>query len=133
LAKKEYIGIFDDLKENTNAFAQELFDFLEVENYALKEELRKKSLPAAKARSKWAAYLAKRAAWLFRELGFPRVVGKVKNAWLVHHLSYDPYDEKPSPDARVLDELRDYYYPTIKSLDKNLDLRLRKRWGYDRG
>jgi len=125
-----HVGIFDDLKESPDAFAQEIFSFLGVEKRELTEELTKKTLPAAKARSKWAAHFAKRAAWLFRELGLSHVVGKVKTSALVHRLLYDRYDKKPAPDPEVLGKLRNHYIPTVEALDKNLNLQLIERWDY---
>ncbi|WP_263840540.1 sulfotransferase domain-containing protein [Salinibacter sp.] len=126
-----HVGIFDDLKNNPNLFAQEIFDFLGVERRELTEKLEKKSLPAARARSKWTAHLAKRAAWLFRGLGFPQIVGKVKTSPIVHRLLYEPYDKKPEPSPEIMENLRDYYTPTVKALDKKLGFSLQHRWGYE--
>lgn len=126
-----YVGVFDDLTETPTAFARELFEFLEVEPYEVPNGLTQKALPAAEARSKWIAHLAKRAAWLFRELGLSNVVGRVKTSSVIHRLLYSQYDRKPTPDPGTMEELRADYAPTVEALDRNLNLQLLERWGYE--
>jgi len=125
-----HIGIFDELKESPEKFARQIFRFLGVEKRRLPEALTQKSMPAAEARSKWIAHLTKRAAWLFREIGLSNVVGRIKTSPIVHRLLYSSYDEKPTADPRVMEQLRKEYAPTVEALDRALDLRFRERWGY---
>lgn len=125
-----YVAVFDNLKKDPTAFATNIFRFLEVDHKGLPQRLTQKTLPAAQPRSRWISHVVKRLAWIFRDTGFPSLVGKIKTSPLVHRILYKPHDNKPSPDEDAVRYLRSYYSDMVIELDKHIDANVRDQWGY---
>ena len=127
-----FVGVFDDLQADSNAFAGALFDFLGIDRIDLPEELRGKTLAAAKARSLFLARLMKKGAWFVRDLGLSALVGRIKSSPWVDRMLYDPYTDAEKP--RLSDEtrriLRADFAPKVAALDDLLGMDLQQRWGY---
>ena len=126
-------GLFDDLQADPAAFAESLFRFLGVSPLAVPDELRDKTLPAARPRSTVMAKLAKRTALLLRGLGFPRLVTRIKSSLLVQRALYREYtpDTRPVPDEATVGVLKARFAPEVRRLDEWFGLDLVRRWGYE--
>jgi hypothetical protein len=127
-----HIAVFDDLKFAPQTFADDLFEFLDVERLALTKSLTKPALPAAAPRWQFAAKIAKRAALVLRDLGLPGLVSRIKQMGWMQRGLYRAYDinERPCMNPKVHRQLRDLFKPEIIQLDARYRLNLRKRWGY---
>jgi hypothetical protein len=128
-----YVAVFDDLEADPGAFASQLFDYLGVDNLRLPEEMYEKALPAGVARFGPAARVAKQAALIVRQAGFPELVGRVKSSAFVQRTLYKALSNgsKPQPDAALARQLKDGFRDDVAALDAMLGTQLTKRWGYD--
>lgn len=131
--KHIYVGLFDNLQSDPVAFANKIFCFLGVDELEIPEALRGKSLPASRPRSLVAAQFVKQSALLFRALGLPNLVTKVKTVPLVQHALYKEYDAESRPrlDAQTVARLQSVFRDDIKQLDNWFGLGLLARWGYE--
>jgi hypothetical protein len=119
-----HIFLFDDLKNNPKSFAVKVFDVLGLSetghiNY------QKKVRAARKARSHFAARLAKQAAIFARDMGYAELVGSVKRGPLARML----YSDYKSGNKPVMSEdtrryLTDLFRPDVLELEKILGIGL---------
>jgi hypothetical protein len=121
------ILFFDDLKENSVVFANQILSFLDVEtglDLPYNEHVR----PASAPRSFLLAKIAKKGANNARRFRMEGMVGKLKDSCLTH-LLYSPY--KPSEKPRLSKELRDWlkkkFEDDIRQLERELGISL-ERW-----
>lgn len=128
-----HVAVFDDLVENPNAFAADLFEFLGVKAIDLPSSRRRRMLPAGVPRSKPLAGAAKRCAHLLQRLGQRRLRGRLKRSRIVRNLLYRNLSDNERPkmaeDTRA--RLRAFYAAEMVSLDALLGTSLSDRWGYE--
>ena len=115
---------FDNLKNDSRAFAAELFDFLKV-SFPHDLPYEQKILSASKPRSYVIAKFFKASAKMARYIGFSRLVGQIKRnpvaLWF-----YIPYrkDTRPSlqPETRI--DMQKYFKKDQQELEKLLNVDL---------
>lgn len=93
------VFFFDDLRADAAAFAARIFAFLGVD---FVEDLpyHERVLGASQARSRAVAHLMKSGANFARELGWLRLVGRVKSSPAVQRLLYRTYAPRSQPVLR---------------------------------
>ena len=132
--KREQIvmAVFDDLVADPQRFFDSLCDVLRIDHALLPSRLKERVLPAAKPRLPRVTKFARGIGWKIRRLGFPGVVGMIKESSLLTRVLYSPYapNEKPqmSPWARKF--LQETFSPEVQQLDALLGTNLSARWGY---
>lgn len=118
------VFLFDELQANPRALARSLYAFLDLDGSFVYRDADKKVLPASTARFQWLASGAKRSARVVRKLGYPGLVGRLKNAWVTRML-YKPTDDDAS---QMSDEdrswLRDYFSEDVRALEELLRVNL---------
>jgi len=121
--------LFDDLKEDAEAYAEQLFQFLDCGPLDDQDLFTKKVLPASKARNKWVARSVKRSALAVREMGFPDLITKVKASPLTR-LLYKPFapGERPDMKPQTREHLKTYYQDDIEQLSTLLRRDLTEMW-----
>lgn len=126
------VTVFDDLKNDSQLFADTVLKRIGVSPRELPNELRAKMLAAGKARSLLVAKLVKRGAWIARDLGLSKLVGRVKGSRAVDRMLYSAFDEteRPKPAETTARDLRHYFYEEVRRVDEIFSLDLTKRWGY---
>jgi hypothetical protein len=128
-----HVGVFDDLSERPQQFADELFDFLGIARMPLRAGQLVKMMPAGKPRSQsvmtFTKYLSKR----LKQLGFRALMGRIKRSRRVRDVLYQAYTDrdKPKPTAEEAAKLRALFKPEVEELDRMLGTQLIARWGYD--
>lgn len=127
-----FIPVFDQLTANPQRFFDSLCDFLGIEHLVLSSQLREKVLPAGKPRLPRLAKFSREMSWKVRQIGFPGLVGKIKDSRILSRILYCPFEtgEKPqiSPSARQ--RLCEIFSPEIQRLDTLLGTDLSVLWGY---
>ena len=115
---------FDDLKSDPEAFAGNVFKFLGLSSEKT-IQYSKRVRPASRPRSYFLARIGKFGATASRELGFPQLVGVVKNSRLTQ-LLYAPYSQKDRPqmDPAIREELSDLFEPSISRLENMFEVNL---------
>jgi hypothetical protein len=126
-----HVGLFDDLRSDAQAYADEVFDFLSVGRLVLPPAGLKSRMPAGTPRSAMAATAAKSASQLVKRAGLTRLRSRVKRSVLVRQALYRPYrDDRPTVDPAVAAELRRSFLSEVCELDRMLDQPVSQRWGY---
>lgn len=127
-----HVGLFDELRDDPDAFANRVFAFLGVSRWTLPRRLRGKYMPAGEPRLRAVAATARAAAALARRAGLRSVVGRAKRSRLVRGVLYRSYvgGEKPTMRPETLEALRRTFRPEVEELDALLDADLGRRWGY---
>lgn len=127
-----FVAVFDDLVANPQRFFDNLCDFLGLQHVALSNQLKEKVLPAAKPRFPRVTKFARGISWEVRRLGFPGVVGRIKESALLHRFLYSPYgpNEKPQISSSAREFLHEVFTPEVQRLDALLCSNLSVRWGY---
>ncbi|HWC35203.1 MAG TPA: sulfotransferase [Mycobacteriales bacterium] len=124
-----YIALFDDLKQDPQAFMDGLTDWLGIERMTLTAEQLEPRREASTARSRPVALLVKRSALLARELRLDTLIGVVKRSPLVQRALYRPMgDERPSPSQAAVLHLHAALGDDLAQLDAALGLDLAGRW-----
>lgn len=125
-----HIAIFDDLKDDPQAFLDALLHKLGVAPLALPPEDLDSRLPASRARSLPVAWTVRQAANVVRHFDGATLVGKVKRHPLVHRALYVPITSKPeiSPDARAY--VQEALADDVRLAESISGLPLRERWGW---
>ena len=123
------VFIYDDLKADNEAFAAQLFDFLNVGPLPDGAILGKRVLGASEARSRVAAKLSVAAAHAIRAAGFPEVVTKIKNGFIAQ-LLFKPIsrDNYPTMLPETHNQLREYFREDLERLSEMLERDLVKLW-----
>ncbi len=124
------IMIFEDLRENPEAYAKSIFDFLGLE-FIEEIDYHQRVLEAASPRNWMLARVAKDGAEIVRQVGLPNVVAFVKRQPAIRNLLYRTFaaGERPriSPETREM--LREHLGPSVLRLQGMLDVDL-SVWGY---
>lgn len=128
-----HVAIFDDLAANPQIFFDDICRFLKIKQKFLPEDMKGKTLAAAKPRFRFLSGIARSIGWQVRRLGMPNAVTAIKSSNLFNQLFYTAYSSKDKPEISpvVLNYLHNIFYPEIRKLDKMLELDLSNRWGYD--
>lgn len=126
-----YLGVFDDLKHDPQAFIDDVLAWLGLEPWELDEQDRGRRLPASRPRSALLARSARSAADVVRRFDGAGVVGTVKRSPLVQRALYTPLaaDAPGMPDedaAWIRSELRE----EIERVDRAFGTDLIGRWGW---
>jgi len=110
---------FADIASSPIAVTGALYRFLDVEATHRPALLRKKILPAARARSVPVAYAAKQIAVALRAIGLPAVVGHLKRSTTIQRMLYVPYtsDDYPQLDDEERARLTATFSPDIARLE----------------
>lgn len=128
-----HIGLFDDLRSDAQAYADDVYDFLSIRRLVLPPTELKSRMPAGTPRSALAATAAKSASRLVKRAGLSRLRSRVKRSVLVRQALYRPYrDDRPTIDPAVSAELRQSFLDEVCELDTMLDQPVSQRWGYRR-
>lgn len=128
-----YVSSFDSLQKDSNEFIQELFRFLGVAAMELPEELRERTLSAARSRSLLLASMLKKAAFVARHIGLANLVGRLKMSKGVQNILYGEYsdEEKPRPRPETVKRLRERFADDVHRCDKMLGTDCAEEWGYN--
>jgi hypothetical protein len=129
-----HVAIFDDLKADPRRFAQQIFEFLGLEEMELPPAALRPRMPAGVPRSKSLAMLAKKGSRLALRLGLVRLRGKVKVSTRIRNVLYRPYgeDDRPELPPEIAARLRAEYASEVAAVDALLGTDLAGRWGYAR-
>lgn len=121
--------VFDDLKSDNQAYADQLFQFLNVGPLPDESILGKRVLGASEARSRVAAKVSVGVARAVRAAGFPEIVTKIKNSFVAKML-FKPIDRNHYPAMLPETELRlkDYFRSDIEALSNRLDRNFVELW-----
>jgi len=129
-----YVGLFDDLSKDPQAFIDPLLTWLDVKPMRLDEELVKARLPASSARSTRLARTVRDTADWARRRNAAGFVGRIKRSPLVHKALYKPLggSSGPKPTMSVEDAqfVRDELESEIAELELLLGMDLRGRWNW---
>ena len=126
------VQLFDDLRSDPQAYADQVFDFLGLPRLVLPPSDLGSRMPAGVPRSSFAAAAAKSASQLVKRAGLRRLRSRAKRSALVRHALYRPYaDDRPLPDADTAAALRRVFATEVAELDRLLDRPVSRRWGYD--
>lgn len=127
-----FIGVFDDFAADPQAYVDRLLAWLDIEPLRLSDEQREAMLPAARARSRVLARLARSSADLVREkLDGANLIGRVKRSALVQRVLYVPLgDDKPTMTDDERAAVHRALGPEIAQLDCRYGLGLARRWGW---
>jgi hypothetical protein len=110
------ILFFEDLKSNPEAFAKDVFQFLNI-SFVRNINYSKKVLPTNRPRSYAIARMVKVGANAARNLGFPTLVGFIKRSAFSKVL-YLPYEEgeRPRMHPAVKEKLQKIFEPEVLKL-----------------
>lgn len=126
-----FVGLFDDLRDDPQAFFDGLTDWLGLDRLVLSEEDRQAQLSASRARVPLLAWLVRYAANWVRVHDGARAVGRVKRSPLVHRVLYTPMGEKtPSMEPQDRDWVREQLLNEVLIVERDWGLPLRERWGW---
>jgi len=119
---------FSNLREDSEEFAREVFDFLEV-SMVEHIDYERRVRPAGEARNFYLAKVLKWAGLLVRRLGLVNLQGRIKNSRLVNRIFYRPFSgsDKPELDNETERRLRAEFDEDIRSLEELLEVDL-GRW-----
>jgi hypothetical protein len=129
-AESVYVAVFDDLGADPQKFISDLLDWLGVDGFELTDELLATRLPASKARSAFAARMARGAADWVRERNGAEIVGRVKRAALVQRVLYRPLKEKPGIEPEDSAFIRAALDGEMARVESRFGVDLRARWGW---
>jgi hypothetical protein len=126
-----HVSLFDDLRADPQAYADEVFDFLGAGRLELPPADLKSRMPAGTPRSTTAATVAKSASKLAKRAGLRRLRSRVKRSVLVRQALYRSYkDDRPTIDPAVAAELRLGFADEVLRLDGMLGRPVSTLWGY---
>lgn len=126
------VQLFDDLKRDPQAYADEVYDFLGVPHEVLPPSELRSRMPAGVPRSRVAASAAKSASQLVKRLGLRRLRSRVKRSARLRQTLYRPYtDDRPTLDPATAARLRDEFAQEVADLDQLLGVPVSRRWGYE--
>ena len=130
-AEQLLVSLFDDLRQDPQAYADEVFDFLGVRRLELAPADLKSRMPAGTPRSTVAASGAKVASRLVKRAGLARLRSRAKRSLLLRRALYRSYrDDRPTIDPIVAAELRQGFLGEVLRLDAMLGRPVAQRWGY---
>ena len=130
-AEQIQVSLFDDLRGDTQAYADEVFDFLGISRLELAPSDLQSRMPAGVPRNAALASGAKSMAKLVKRAGLARVRSRVKRSRLVRQALYRPYrDDRPTIDPALAARLRVDFVDEVQRLDSMLGRPVSERWGY---
>ena len=130
-AEQLLVSLFDDLRQDPQAYADEVFDFLGVRRIELAPADLKSRMPAGTPRSTVVASGAKVASRLVKRAGLARLRSRAKRSLLLRRALYRSYrDDRPTIDPIVAAELRQGFLDEVLRLDALLGRPVAQRWGY---
>jgi Sulfotransferase family len=130
-AHQIHVQLFDELRADPQAYADAVFDFLQVSRLTLPAADLKSRMPAGTARSEAVAAAARSASRLVKRAGLTRLRSRVKRSVLLRQALYRSYaDDRPTIDPALAAELRRGFAPEIAELDGLLGAPVGRRWGY---
>jgi len=130
-AEQLLVSLFDDLRQDPQAYADEVFDFLGVRRLELAPADLKSRMPAGTPRSTVVASGAKVASRLVKRAGLARLRSRAKRSLLLRRALYRSYrDDRPTIDPIVAAELRQGFLGEVLRLDALLGRPVAQRWGY---
>lgn len=111
---------FDNLKDNPEGFAFQIFKFLGLKNIDM--NFSNKVRAARDSRSILLSRVSKYLAISLRKSGYPNLLGIIKNNLLINRILFEKNDEEISLESKIL--LRKYFHYDIEKLGKliNKDL-----------
>jgi hypothetical protein len=128
-----HVSLFDDLRRDPQAYADEVFGFLGISRVELPPADLKSRMPAGRPRNAAVATAAKSASKLAKRTGLRRLRSQVKRSVLVRQLLYRPYkDDRPTIDPALATELRRGFTDEVRRLDPMLGRSVSELWGYSR-
>ena len=126
------VQLFDDLKADPQAYADDVFDFLGVPRLELPPSELRSRMPAGVPRSRTAAAAAKSASRMVKRVGLRRLRSRVKRSAKVRQALYRPYaDDRPTPPPDTVVRLREGFAGEVAALDDLLGVPVSRRWDYD--
>jgi hypothetical protein len=126
-----HVSLFDDLRTDPQAYADEVFGFLAVRRLELPAADLKSRMPAGTPRSGAVATAAKSVSKLAKRTGLRRLRSRVKRSVVVRQALYRPYkDDRPTIDPGLAAELRRGFAEEVLRLDSMLGRPVAKTWGY---
>jgi hypothetical protein len=129
--KSLYLGVFDDLQADPQAFLDDVTNWLEVDRQIISPELLEARLPAGSARWLPLAMAAKGGANWVRGHDRADLVGRIKRSALVQRALYKPIGEAgPSLSAEDISYVRDQLAGEIAGVEQEFGISLRVRWGW---
>ncbi len=130
-AEQMHVGLFDDLREDAQAYANEVYAFLDVAPMPLPPGALQRRMPAGVARSRVLATTAKGASRMVLRLGLRKLRSRVKRSPLVRQVLYRSYsDDRPTIPPGVATDLRREFATEVAALDQLLGRPVSKLWGY---
>lgn len=125
------VSLFDDLREDPQAYADEVFDFLGVRRLELAPADLKSRMPAGTPRSAAVAAGAKVASKVVKRVGLARLRSRAKRSLVLRRALYRTYrDDRPTIDPCVAARLHEGFLEEVLGLDVLLGKPVSKRWGY---
>jgi len=126
-----HIGLFDDLRTGAQAYADEVYDFLEVGRVELSASDLRARMPAGRPRNAAVVGLAKRASRTAAAVGLRRWRSRIKRSTVVRSALYKQYrDDKPRLDPDLGAQLRHGFADEVSRLDDLLGRPVSEVWGY---
>jgi hypothetical protein len=129
--KSLYVGVFDDLRADPQAFLDDVTEWLEVGRQVIGPELVKARLPASSARWLPLATVAKQVANWGRSHDRADLVGRIKHADWVQRALYKPIgDTGPAMSPEDIAFVREQLNGEIEDVEQEFGISLRERWGW---
>jgi len=125
-----YVGLFDDLQDDPQAFVDGVVGWLGLAPITLDEKVLAPRLPASKARFVPAAWMARRSAELARRWNGAALVGHVKRSPLVQRALYRPLEDRPSLSDADAEILRERLRPEMSALETEFGVPVKERWNW---
>ncbi|HEY3946100.1 MAG TPA: sulfotransferase [Solirubrobacteraceae bacterium] len=126
-----FLALFDDLRDDPQAFIDSLTDWLGIARMTLTPAERRPRRVASEARLPRVARVVKAAAVVARDHELETLVGRVKNSAIVQRALYRPLgDRAPFVPPADRDWIRGRLADDIRACDAEYGLRLMERWGW---
>ncbi len=124
--------LFEELKNDTNAYARKLLDFLSLDHVLSDELLNEKVLVAGKARNPLLSSVVSKLAHFARESGYPDLVTKVKFNKNVTKFFYKDFKkgEKPKLTLAQRENLKQLFYEDVEKLSDRLQKDMIQYWNF---
>jgi|tagenome__1003787_1003787.scaffolds.fasta_scaffold20958127_3 hypothetical protein len=126
-----HVSLFDDLRTDPQAYADEVFAFLGIQGLELPPADLKSRMPAGTPRNPSVATAAKSMSKLAKQAGLRRLRSRVKRSVMVRQALYRPYrEDRPTIDPAVAAELRLGFADEVLRLDSLLGRPVAATWRY---
>jgi len=130
-AEQLNVSLFEDLREDPRAYADEVFGFLGIRPLELPTADLKRRMPAGTPRNPVVAAGAKSLSKLAKRAGLARLRSRAKRSVLLRQALYRPFrDDRPMIDPGLADELRRSFADEVLQLDAMLGREVSRLWGY---